>query len=230
MVKKGDEVEMAKLAIPIADELLAAAKAAAGGNADFRADKLRLKLAALPINSDPALEKMPPAMVDLLVWIAETSLKSSMSILYSDENAMYSIVLNVLSVKQGYSGLSALPAWGDIPEKIWEQVVMPLVRSYEWDVPTSVWKFGDIGEDLITGTAMKIAFMRLLKHAVKDAASTVDANITLFQGDHNRIDLLVATWVKKERHGRAIPLQHMPSVTLLAALLKMRNMNWVMFL
>ena len=55
MVKKGDEVEMAKLAIPIADELLAAAKAAAGGNADFRADKLRLKLAALPINSDPAL-------------------------------------------------------------------------------------------------------------------------------------------------------------------------------
>ena len=51
-------------------------------------------------------------------------------------------------MKQGYAGLSALSAWGDIPESMRAEVVMPLVRSYVWNATGQMWKFGDIGLDL----------------------------------------------------------------------------------
>ena len=88
MVKKDDDVDMAQFAMPIADKIIAAASAAHGGAGDFRADKLRLELAASPISSDPNGDEMPPSMIDPLVWLAETSLKHSMSILFLDTNVL----------------------------------------------------------------------------------------------------------------------------------------------
>ena len=79
MVKVGDEITLGAQAHDIAKVMMQAAYDAAGGGKDFRADELRLQLAALPVHVEPARQKMPPSMVDLFVWITEASLKSGMT-------------------------------------------------------------------------------------------------------------------------------------------------------
>ena len=129
MVAAGDTVDMHQYAMPIGDKIIELVSVAENGKGDFRADHLRAALAVMPISSDPMCDKMPPSMVDFFIWVAETSLKNAMSIVYKDVDVMYSIVLNALSVKQGYAGLNAISAWGDVPESMHTDVVMPLVRT-----------------------------------------------------------------------------------------------------
>ena len=100
MVAAGDEVDMQEFAMPIGDKIIEFVAVAENGKGDFRADQLRSALAALPISSDSTCDKMPPSMIDFFMWVAETSLKNAMSIVYKDVDVMYSIVLNALSIKQ----------------------------------------------------------------------------------------------------------------------------------
>ena len=139
MVAAGDTVDMAEFAMPIGDKIIEYVQVAENGKGDFRADQLRSALAALPISSDPSGDKMSASMIDFFMWVAETSLKNAMSIVYKDADVMYSIVLNALSVKQGYAGLSSLYAWGEVPDSMLTDVVMPLVRTYIHDSTSNSW-------------------------------------------------------------------------------------------
>ena len=225
MVAVGDTVDMHEFAMPIGDKIVAFVSVAENGKGDFRADQLRSALAALPINSDSTCDKMPPSMIDFFIWVAETSLKNAMSIIYKDVDVMYSIVLNALSVKQGYAGLNALSAWGDVPDSMHTDVVMPLIRTYRHDSTTNVWKFEKIGSDIPSHQAMKMAFIRMFKHATADSKMVAPSAFSMYEGEHNRIENLVDEYVTRDRGGRAIPARHRPSTSLLAALLKMRNSN-----
>ena len=225
MVAAGDTVDMAEFAMPIGDKIIEYVQVAENGKGDFRADQLRSALAALPISSDPSGDKMSPSMIDFFMWVAETSLKNAMSIVYKDADVMYSIVLNALSVKQGYAGLNALSAWGDVPDSMHTDVVMPLIRTYTYDNTARVYKFEKIGVDITSHQAMKMAYIRMFKHAAADSKLVASASFSMYEGEHHRVETLVDEYVTRERGGRAIPPRHRPSMSLLAALLKMRNSN-----
>ena len=225
MVAAGDTVEMHEFAMPIGNKIIEYVSVAENGKGDFRADQLRAALAALPISSDVTCDKMSASMIDFFMWVAETSLKNAMSIVYKDVDVMYSIVLNALSVKQGYAGLNALSAWGDVPASMHTDVVAPLIRTYRLSSTRNVWVFEKIGVDIPSHQAMKMAFIRMFQHAAADAKLVVSASFSMYEGAHHRIETLVDEYVTRERGGRAIPPRHRPSMSLLEALLKMRNSN-----
>ena len=225
MVAAGDVVDMHQYAMPIGDKIIEYVSVAENGKGDFRADQLRTALAALPISGDATADKMSASMIDFFMWVAETSLRNAMSIVYKEVDVMYSIVLNALSVKQGYAGLSSLYAWGEVPDSMLTDVVMPLVRTYTHDSTVNSWKFEKIGVDIPSHQAMKMAFIRMFKHAAADSKLVASASVSMYEGEHHRIETLVDEYVTRERGGREIPPRHRPSMSLLAALMKMRNSN-----
>jgi len=129
-VRVDTEISLAPQAFDIAETIFTAVSVPA---ADYKSDVLREKLSKLPFSND-ATCFCSPSMVEVLLFLADSSLRSEFASLKS-LNTLHQAVLMTISGKEGYAKLCTIASWSDIPERMREKVIAAMLREVNITLP-----------------------------------------------------------------------------------------------